>query len=494
MAFTPPKYGTDPTSLAMQLRRSRRMSEEQIAEMLRMQGVPEDRIEQETGVSLSDDPNAAAPGTGDQGLDTTGADEGADEQPGPEEEDSLGLGQLSKDLGVDALGPSPAGEEDYLSPLLAPQSPKTIEQTVSRAIDPDTGMTQALRTSVNTGPDVGITPMRDNIGKILDKVNKVTAPGTLLDAQPGGDVVDSTGSEKPGGFARVMGMLSPDKPLGQGLMAAGLGMMSARGTYGNVGQAIGQGGLVGMSAYDKAKRQESIDQYRTDLNKQAKEKLVSAEKIAGTKEQSAKEARLLTKMNYLREMARDNWDEANRLYKADPDLQAYMRSPTLQLTPGPASWDDDRARYFESADPATQREMAVGGRGSSGEDNIAKQEADIMRRIRLGQPVSDVDRSIVAHRFPNTLKEARDYLTTMMRTGNGDYANSLRDMSDAEFQQEIINTARKWGASKAELSGIAGADSEPEPKPVKPPVGGAPAPAPAAPASPQTSFLKRLKP
>ncbi|MDR3005272.1 MAG: hypothetical protein LBV14_13695, partial [Acidovorax sp.] len=51
-----------------------------------------------------------------------------------------------------------------------------------------------------------------------------------------------------GGF---MGLLS--SPMGQGLLGAGLGALASRGT---TAQAIGRGGLLGLSAFGQAQEQQ----------------------------------------------------------------------------------------------------------------------------------------------------------------------------------------------------------------------------------------------
>jgi hypothetical protein len=137
-------------------------------------------------------------------------------------------------------------------------------------------------------PGTGLSASGDPsfVSRLLDLSSGNISPGEA-EVPPGGDTLKA---DQPGfldklkntigiGKGAEQGVLgktldtlgSPE--LMQGLIGAGLGMMGAQGTYGNVGAAIGKGGLVGLAAYDEAARQAQKDRAlqqkaASDLNAQ----------------------------------------------------------------------------------------------------------------------------------------------------------------------------------------------------------------------------------
>lgn len=261
---TPPVGGaaSDPAAAAAAELRQAGMPEHDIIKTLLAKGFQPQEI-------------LAATGGGVASADATAGIE----QPAPDE---------SVDLGVEIPangGMSPAGTPNRPPPL-------SVRDAVSRETDPTAGMKDELSAApASPRPEVGV-------GELLPEV-----PATP--ATPG----NSKLAESPGTLGKILGLLSPDSAFGQGLMAAGFGALGARGTYGNTGAALGQGGLFGVGAYQSAVKEQRLG----DAAKAKVAEDLHAQQLK----------RVEAKLGMIQKLSDNQPEAANRLMK-DPEVQAYL--------------------------------------------------------------------------------------------------------------------------------------------------------------------------
>jgi hypothetical protein len=191
-------------------------------------------------------------------------------------------GAFSPDLPSDALtGGTP--------------SPLSLGAAPMGDIDPQSGFGfNPTRTSGNRAydeplADVPLPPSRPGVGDLGDTADVTSAipPSTSgVAVRPGAQGAPALPeSSKQSGFG---GLFNLSDSARTGLMAAGLGMMASRSPF--LANAVGEGGLAGLSAYSGSKNQEaSVEQARKKLEQHAEETRKKLE-IESAREARMKEA------------------------------------------------------------------------------------------------------------------------------------------------------------------------------------------------------------
>lgn len=386
--------------LAMQLRRSGK-SERQIANALLGEGFGRDEILDATGVDLpGEDSKPALPSRATEGED---------------------------------------------APSLAPAPPRVPRETA-----PDARQDPAqFEYDDGDGRDPELPNEADEYTTELDIEGLGKSPPLLGASSWGsGDSSTSGGGDsflggltpEPGTMAKLMGMFSPDSASGQALLAAGLGMLGARGTRGDLGAAISQGGMAGFDTYQRAKRQEGIDSYRKDLVDQSRKKLAADVAESAAKQQSEREQRLLSKFTQIREVAKNDPQEGQKLYAADKGLQKLFGVPFIEFSNGPMSWDDVKVQAYFAADPATQRKMlAGGGEGGDGGDTPTKIKGRLLSRKLAGESLSPTEELLIADEMTDPyVSKAAQILEEMKLRPEG---RALRKMGSEQYVARLREVA-----------------------------------------------------
>lgn len=142
-----------------------------------------------------------------------------------------------------------SGPQDNSGPTAGFANPSVVngqKQNLTGPIIPPGGTGGAPASA----PDAGPAPVAGVGGPSLSGAPSAAPPPQAAPQPSGGDT-----QGKQSGFGGLFGNpmnMSPN--MRQGLLAAGLGMMASRSPY--VGNAIGEGGLAGISAYSGAKKEE----------------------------------------------------------------------------------------------------------------------------------------------------------------------------------------------------------------------------------------------
>lgn len=353
-------------------------SDEQIVAHLRGKGFSDQQIGDATGIGPmfgeESDPGLDAPEIGEDGPDSFGVmqDDQADDETSPWDQ-----------------SPWSTDEENEQPPAT------TVRQAVEQELDPLGTKAQAVADTTNPSPRIGITPSDPGaLIRLLDQkkgadVPAVVAPivenaanastmkgeavpssvfSRIVDSMTGGSYtggedIDKMSKENPdpsiwdkvkgvagkiaGGVKDTVGAIAPSDAAAQGLMAAGLGMLGAQGTYGDTMSALGQGGLQGIKTYQGAKRREDIAkakadelkslEKRADANIRMKEReLAAKERESDSKVGTAREKAMLSKLARLQSMAaQGNEKEAREIFANDPELQQYLHRKDLAFERGP---------------------------------------------------------------------------------------------------------------------------------------------------------------
>lgn len=194
-------------------------------------------------------------------------------------------------------------------------------------------------------------------GNLLDEVPAgASGAGTLLPGEAGMLLPGEPGGIAPeqSTIAKLMGFFSPESDSGQAIMAAGLGMLGAQGTYGSTAGAIGQGGIVGLNAYQGAQRTRQIN----DLRQQ---------QIEASRE-AAREAKLQSRLKTLQTLAADNPDAANVMLARDTELQEYipmLPGGTFRGDPGkPSIITNERSGNVFAVDSVSGTVTPIGNIGA----------------------------------------------------------------------------------------------------------------------------------
>lgn len=284
------------------------------------------------------------------------------------------------DSGGDQMPPA-----DVMSPAGTPETPPpaSVRDAVSRETDPLAGMRDELNAApASAKPEVTVTE------------------------PPGGNKL----VESPGSLGKILGLLSPDSAFGQGLMAAGFGALGARGTYGNTGAAIGQGGLYGVQAYQQAKKEQDDQATRklaitsADARAAAKNKLDQSS--ADQKASAADRKYALDKAKALIEVAKNGDVEgARKEWASDPLVMKYWAGPegAMQLTQGKMTLDDLKVMRVMAMPVAEGNKALFREKDASDKPPTKAQiEGDIEDRIihpnsprAKAKPVTDLERNAV---------------------------------------------------------------------------------------------------
>jgi len=208
------------------------------------------------------------------------------------------------------------------------------------------------------------------------------------------DLPDAITRPKSSGLG--LGLISPNAQTG--LIAAGLGMLSSRSP--NLGNAVGDGGIAGFSAYGSAEeRDRKIEAEAAKLQREAAEKSqkfgldirkqteTERHNKASEKDTAANRAPMGMRFNAKGELE---------------DIPGWL--PTLEKAAkarkGPEGelMDDQTAQFMADRIIAGDTKVLTGlGRGAQGAANIMKVQKLVAERAASGQPVSPAARELLTN-------------------------------------------------------------------------------------------------
>lgn len=272
-----------------------------------------------------------------------------------------------------------------------PKQPQSVKDTVTDQATVDSPQTGLM-------PNVRETVMRGYNGTMLPAEN-MGIPG-----EEGGPAPDQ-GSNWSDRLKSVMSGLSLDDPRGQALMAASLGMLGARGTYGSTAAAIGQGGLQGMGAYQQARQTQSIDKYRDATLKQqsslADRKEKNAVMLKMIDATGKAPVQLTQRMTAIMNMAKGGDVEgAQSAWAADPALQTYYPTFDAKKMTKDATFAQVKGNWatdFQKRDPeGFDKYMKSGNKAQSFQEmtlhqwnddpsSLSPQQQEYMRLWQMGK-------------------------------------------------------------------------------------------------------------
>lgn len=203
--------------------------------------------------------------------------------------------------------------------------------------------------------------------------------------------------EEPGIGQRVLGLLSSG-PMAEALMATGFGMLGAQNTYGNLGAAVGQGGLKGVEAFGLATR-------RGQKERAAEMQAKLAEKRLVAQEEAQKRSRLNSKLNVLSTFASKNPEAAKAYYEKNPDLQAELGNMDSGVLLKGEKGKPSVIRRKDGVylvDPATMQATRVGGIPAEPETASAGRDGRFTKQIQ--NPETGVVEEVLFDRDGNQIR------------------------------------------------------------------------------------------
>ena len=227
-------------------------------------------------------------------------------------------------------------------------------------------------------------------------------------------------TEQPSPDAGGLLHLSPN--VKQALLTAGLAMLASRSP--NLGNAIGEGGLAGLSAYgsaqaadlkaaqDKIKQQQDAQKIQMEAERLHQEAQRAADDFAlraSGQAETSKHNRFLENqesyspvgavdvngVNHPLVMEKSTGKVIDAVTGKKPEDSAKM---AVKGAPVAASMDDQTAEFLADRVMAGDTRALVGlGRGAQGAENLAKINSIVARKAAAGTPISDAARSILGN-------------------------------------------------------------------------------------------------
>lgn len=453
MPFAGPKPTLPPSAIgaSQALKRNNFGDWNAIAEELLAQGYSPQDVAEATGMDLGDIPDDAPDGM-DPSIDSGSPDSfGVMAQDGEEDGEPDWLNTPDEE--------TPDGEAQ------PPLMPGTVEGGIDQEVDPMGRQAQAMADAVVPNARPALSVLDGGAGQRLaaevakQKAATPEAPppdpariaSLLTDGASGGVPFDEMSKENPdpgfldmlkgaGGKVKdILSALAPSEAGAQGLMAAGLGMMGAQGTYGSTTSALGQGGLAGVKTYQQAKRREDVAQAKADqlksLEKRAdqtirmkREELDAKKSDATSKQETAREKAILSKLARLQSMAaQGNEREAREIFAQDKELQEYLHRTDMPFTRGPA-W----LREGSDKDPKSMDGWA----------------ANIFARMKRGEAVSPPELELLKQKIgdDDSTREAFQAMLRLQETREGQ--ELFRHMSPDDQIQWVIDEAKVFSSAK----------------------------------------------
>lgn len=191
-----------------------------------------------------------------------------------------------------------------------------------------------------------------------------------------------------------LGLLPISKNAGTGLLTAGLGMLASRSPF--LGNAIGEGGLAGVSAYGSAEQNDQrVAAEAAKLSREARKQFV--DESMGNRKQTETERH--NKATESKE-ALQRIPTGMRLNKSGEleNIPGFVKSKQDQVKAGMvgSTMDDDTAEFLADRVAMGDTKALVGlGRGAQGAENLSKINSIVARKAREGSPVSDAARTIL---------------------------------------------------------------------------------------------------
>lgn len=454
-----PSLGPSAHGASMALRRAGERDENKIAEALLAQGFSPEEVSDATGLNLD--------GMADDGMDPW-------LDPGGAEPDTFGV--LREDQGEEP-GPWDPMVPGFEQPGDAMPPPETVDQTIDQELDPLGTQAQRLADQVSASPRIGITPEDPAaLTRLLEqqKAEEQAGSGVFsrivnqMTGGAGGDF-DTASTENPdpgvwdmlksagGKITDVLGKFAPGDAAAQGMMAAGLGMLGAQGTYGNSMSAIGQGGGEGIKVYQQAKRREDVAKAKADqlasLEKRAdanikmkREELAAKTRDSNTRTAQANERLALARLREYRMMADQGMErEARELFANDIELQQLLGKKDIQFTRG-SSW--------------------IKGGGADGEaKSMGAIEARIEQKLIRGEQLSETE--VMSYLRGKNIRRTAVLEVAKMKAANptmiftkpGEYEAAVdameRDLTDAALAE--IGMQREPNVDDLSVPGASGA-------------------------------------
>lgn len=205
-----------------------------------------------------------------------------------------------------------------------------------------------------------------------------------------GAMPDAVTAPRSGAFG-IKG-LSSNVPTG--LMAAGLGMLASRSPF--FGNAVGEGGLAGLSAYGSAEEQDrKVVAEAAKLSREARKQFL--DETMGNRKQTETERH--NKATESKE-ALSRIPTGMRLSKSGEleNIPGFVKSKQDQVKAGMvgSTMDDETAEFLADRVAMGDTKALVGlGRGAQGAENLSKINSIVARKAREGVPVSDAARTIL---------------------------------------------------------------------------------------------------
>lgn len=319
--------------------------------------------------------------------------------------DHLGLGETGADAEPDADSDDPLAALRAHAPELAAMGPE---------------------------PGVGLGAMEDQPPPNLGEPSPPTG-------------ISGIASGATGGLSNLLKAFSPDTAAGQGLLGMGLGILGAKGTYGDPAAAIGQGALTGLESYQKAKRYEGIDKFKRDqlssVEKRADEENRIKRDTAASTEKNQTAQRMMDKLQQIRLVGEYSPAEARDLFAKDTELQDFLHKRTLEINGKPITMDEIKAGAVmrEGIPDSVIAKGALSGGEGGGETPSKLQGAAIGKKLR-GEPLNPNEEKLVEPFFDSPYvneaaraihesknQEDRDIL----RAGGGALVQRIQDLADA---------------------------------------------------------------
>jgi hypothetical protein len=195
-----------------------------------------------------------------------------------------------------------------------------------------------------------------------------------------------------------LGLLPISPNASTGLLTAGLGMLASRSPF--LGNAIGEGGIAGLSAYGSAEQNDR--KVLAEAAKLSEESRRHNEKFGLDKDKHGETVRhnKVTEQNAA--SGRDKLPPGMRIGK-DGNVElmpgvdtAAQKLAAARRPPAGASMDDETADFLASRVLAGDTKALVGlGRGAQGAENLAKINGMVAQKAKAGEPVSAAAREIL---------------------------------------------------------------------------------------------------
>ena len=274
----------------------------------------------------------------------------------------------------------------------------------------------------------GAMPGADDLAETMEEtITDNTDPmyDVGLEAEPGGTdpeiglaPKDEESAPGPGMFQRMKSMLG-DESLAQAMMATGFGILGAQNTYGDTGQAIGQGGMEAMKHLERSTRRKDIDLFKRDQLKSVEGRDKSAKKLAAdrlaSEDANRNELRSQDRAaNILRMVESGNAEGANAALNADPAVRAQLGLPQgINLTNKPLSLSDLQGLTFGRLSSGEQKTVVMGEKGKG--PSPTEQEGVILSKY-------------LANGWNALTSEEQTILQTRLR--DPDLADAIRDVNN----------------------------------------------------------------